>query len=251
MVQSSDPSYPNNVEAIANDGIQTHQQDHSYGGSDILRKATVETDAHDECTADWADLDVVVMDKKSESLSRPGDGDESWEVEEVREVAVTSPRQFCGFSLRRILYVAIPLLIAIAGLVVWMEAFSPYGVQNPFVGTDPRGYTDAQKWNSNGRGLTLTVENALETRYDAYFDEYIEKWQASNALSLTVTRLDHQPECEPSTGRLKVCNGNYGRTDWRGLATYLLHNGEISFCTAQLNDYFLDEEGAIQQRYTM
>ena len=221
MAQFSDPSYPNNV-------------------------VTVPTDlAHDECTAEWADLGAT--DKNSEILSRTGNADEAWKV------AVTSPRRWCcGCSRRRILYVAIPLLIAIAGIVVWMEAFSPFGVQNPFVGTDPPGATEAQKWNSNGRrGLTLTVENALETRYDAYFDEYMEKWQTSNALSLTVIRLDHQPECEPSTGRLKVCNGNYGRTDWRGLATYLLHNGKMRFCIAQLNDFFLDAEGAVQQRYTM
>jgi hypothetical protein len=202
MMQSSEPSDPYDVEAIANNGT------------------------------------------KIESTER--------ETDELWEVPVSSrntPFRCC--SLRKTLYVGIPLSIVVAGIVVWMAAFSPNGVQNPFVGTDPPGATEAVPWNSNGRGLALRVENALETRYDAYFDEYIEKWQASNALSLTITRLDHDPACEPSTGRLKVCNGNYGSTDWRGIATYLVLDGKMRSCTAQLNDYFLDAEGSVQQRYVL
>jgi hypothetical protein len=212
MMQSSEPSHPNDVEAISNDGTTNHQQD---------------------------------QNEKSESPVRPGNADELWEV------AVTPPRKYCCCSLRKFLYVAIPLSIAIAGILVWMAAFSPNGIQNPFVGTDPPGATEAVPWSSNGRGLTLRVENALEPRYDAYFDEYIEKWQESNALSLTVSRLEHEPDCYPSMGRLKVCNGNYGSTDWRGLTSYLLRNGTMQTCIAQLNDFFLDAEGSVQQRYTM
>jgi hypothetical protein len=187
----------------------------------------------------------ATANKDTRIESKERDTDESCVVE------VSSRKKCCCCSRRQILYVGIPFLIAVAGLVVWMAAFGPKGVQNPFVGTDPPGATEAVPWSSNGLGLALRVENALETRYDAYFDDYIQKWQASNALSLTVTRLDHEPDCEPSTGRLKVCNGNYGRTDWRGIATYLVLNGNMRSCTAQLNDYFLDSEGSVQQRYVL
>jgi hypothetical protein len=213
MMQSFEPSHPYDAEAIANNGTTNHQHDRIEG--------------------------------KSESHAKLADTNESWQV------AVSSRRKWCCCSWRKILYAVIPSSIVVAGIFVWMAAFSPNGVQNPFVGTDPPGATEALPWNSNGRGLTLRVENALETRYDTYFNEYIEKWQASNALSLTVTRLDHEPDCEPSIGRLKVCNGNYGSTDWRGLASYLIENGNMRSCIAQLNDYFLDAEGSVQQRYTM
>lgn len=156
-------------------------------------------------------------------------------------------------SLRMALYIAIPLLIAIGGILCWMAATGPSGIQNPFAKSDPPGAAEAQTWPTSGAGgLSLTVENALETRYDAYFDEYITKWQASGALSLSVQRLNHEVDCDPSSGRLKVCNGNYGKTDWRGLTvTFTQDGGHIIWATAKLNDYFLDSEGSIQQRYTM
>lgn len=218
IMQSSEPSHPDDMETIANDSTTNHEPDQT---------------------------------EKSEWSVKPGNADADAD-ELLCEVTVARQRKYCCCSLRKILYVVIPLCIGMAGILIWMAAFSPSGIQNPFAGTHPPGLAAAVPWNSSGRGgLTLVVENALETRYDAYFAEYIGKWQESNALSLSVSRLGHEPDCVPTNGRLKVCNGNYGKTDWRGLTSYLLQDGKMLFAVSQLNDYFLDSEGSVQQRYTM
>jgi hypothetical protein len=150
-----------------------------------------------------------------------------------------------------VLHVAVPLFLVIGGIISLMVAMTPSGIQNTFAQTDPPGATEAQTWPTSGNGgLTLTVENALETRYDAYFDEYtyMTKCQASGALSLVFRRLDHEVVGDPSEGRLNVCNDNC-MDKRRGLTVTFLQNGVV-WATAKLNGYVLGSEGSVQQRYT-
>jgi hypothetical protein len=151
-------------------------------------------------------------------------------------------------------YVTIGLVLVIGAALVIANFAIPGGLQNPFEKNEPPGLEEATAWyNPEKNGLTLTVINALETgtSYNEYLDEYILKWQLSDALILNTVRVDHDPECDPVLGRVKVCNSDYGATDWRGIAISLLQGGYIRYSIAKLNDYFLIPEGEIQQRYTM
>lgn len=155
--------------------------------------------------------------------------------------------------IRKVLYAAVPIGLVIIGVVAFMAAVGPKGVQNPFVSEDPPGKTESSPWfvRSPKKGLTLTIENALEDKYDPFFDEYIKEWSKSNALILTTRKVSRDVKCSFTQARVKVCNGEYGMTDWRGIATNVLRNGFTVWSTIKLNDSFLNDESDTQRRYTM
>lgn len=160
----------------------------------------------------------------------------------------------CTSCVKGTIFAAILVIILAVGLSVAL-----LGKPNPiefFVQEDPPGRNETHTWRTFGNdGLELMIENALVDRWTPYLDEYVEKWDAgydgADPLTLSVRRVAEDFYCDPSGGRLKVCNGDYGATDWRGINIILLQNGFIAHSVAKLNDYWLDKEGTVQQRYTM
>lgn len=185
--------------------------------------------------------------------SYPTTDDDSSSSVPAQPAAARSPGR-CTTWVKRIVFAVILVAILAVGLSI---AF--FGRANPiefFVQEDPPGRNETHEWRTYGNdGLEILIENALEDRWTPILDEYVEKWDAGYSdvkpLTLSVRRVEEDYHCDPTPGRLKVCNGDYGATDWRGINIVLLQNGWIAHSVAKLNDYWLDKEGAFQQRYTM
>lgn len=64
------------------------------------------------------------------------------------------------------------------------------------------------------------------------------------SASLTVVNLS-------MTGKIKVCNGDYGETKWRGINIIDFANGFMSYSTAKMNEYYLNYDGDDAKQYTM
>jgi hypothetical protein len=113
-------------------------------------------------------------------------------------------------------------------------------------------------WASNGKGLELMIVNALEDHWHTYLNQSIQQWDNGSPDSLTLsTRMSGSTipdmDCAPMTGLLKVCNGNYGRTAWKGINHAFFDNtGHIYASTAQMNEYFLSSSAShADKQYTM
>ena len=137
---------------------------------------------------------------------------------------------------------------AVAGLSVALT-----GDPNPanyFIPVDPPGKEEAVRWNADA-GLYLTVENACDDSWTPYFDESILEWNKTEALILRSQRVPYDEKCNPSRGRLKVCNGNYGNTDWKGLNTNVISaaTGFVVYSVSKLNDFHLSSDA--EKAYTM
>lgn len=127
------------------------------------------------------------------------------------------------------------------------------GIENPvsaFLPSDEFGLKHTNLWKkpTGAGGLNLVIENALDARWTPYFDEYVARWDAGydtiDPLSLHVERVEHDSACEASVGRLKVCNGNYGETGWRGINIALTDQDNlIRHSIAKFNDYYVDLSG--------
>lgn len=78
--------------------------------------------------------------------------------------------------------------------------------------------SDANRWPNDGSGLDLQLINALDTVWYSYFDLAVQEWDNGSPDSLTLTTETAAPEfdCSPVDGVMKVCNGDYGETDWKG-----------------------------------
>lgn len=156
---------------------------------------------------------------------------------------------------RRIICIGSILGVLVAGAIgIIMTITGGKGPQAIFVQEDPPGMEETNRWSSNRqRGLELFVMNSCEDRWTPVFDEYIQAWDngSPDALTLTSRKFPHDPECAEHSGRVNVCNGNYGNTDWRGVNTAFLQGGFVRHSVAKLNDYHLDRESQAQKRYTM
>ena len=111
----------------------------------------------------------------------------------------------------------------------WLPG-SPEG--DPSLGTVGRH----QQWlpvdgEDVGHGLSLTIVNNLisGSDWDDYFNTYITEWDngSPDAVTLKVRTMDYDPTCRGVLRAMKVCNGNYGPTDWNGVNQVLLKDEYI------------------------
>ena len=123
--------------------------------------------------------------------------------------------------------------------------------EDPFNQVQPG---DANRWDSDGSGLDLEVVNALDSQWVEFFDEAIIDWDngSPDALTLT-TSVASQPdsECTEIEGLQKVCNGDYGETDWKGINKVLLQGVTIVSSQARMNDFFFEDGDEAKRLYTM
>ena len=112
--------------------------------------------------------------------------------------------------------------------------------EDPFNATTPE---DSNRWaGTTGKGgLTLELVNALEEKWYPYFDLAVADWDNGNPDVLTLTTSFDTPEakCSPIRGKMKVCNGNYGDTKWKGINVVSLINEEIIESSAKMNEFYL------------
>ena len=156
---------------------------------------------------------------------------------------------------KRSLCAGFVLAIAAVAVVAILMAFSGEGgPKSIFVMEDPPGLNETHAWETFGdNGLDITVLNALDDRWTSIFDASILDWDNGqpDALTLSTRKVAVDPDCSPVDGRIKVCNGDYGATDWRGINTAFLQNGFIVHSAAKLNDYHLQGGSQAQKEYTM
>ena len=121
----------------------------------------------------------------------------------------------------------------------------PEGLRG-FVDEDPFD-GEVYQWNDayvSGTGLSLTIVDALEEKYHASFEISVNDWNmgSPDVLNLrTSSTFPPDSECNnPSAGTIKVCNGDYGDTGWKGQNSVLLRDNKIYASVSLMNDYYLD-----------
>ena len=173
----------------------------------------------------------------------------------------STPQSRC--SCGRLFRCALMLTVAgAAALLLLFFVFNPDEVKNfvpdpdEFKEEDPFNSAnkgDANLWRTKGPGLELSVVNALDDIWHPYFFTAVDQWDKGIPDTLTLSIEDAAPDstCDAIDGKLKVCNGNYGATNWRGINKILLENGWIYSSAARMNEYYVTENDGDQRQYTM
>jgi hypothetical protein len=120
----------------------------------------------------------------------------------------------------------------------------------------PTPGSDAYAWANSGNGLTLDILNACSDDWQVFVTEALTNWDNGypiDSLTFQTTRIDYESECSDVRGKLKICNGDYGDTRWRGLNEVMLSQLQnvIISSTARLNEYYLARESDAQRLYTV
>lgn len=95
-------------------------------------------------------------------------------------------------------------------------------------------------WARTSNPFTLVVADNVSAEWDAYLDRSIAEWSQSSVLDLVETAGTNNPKrCNPTAGRIEVCNAAYGRNGWLGLASINITGGtHITAGTTKLNDTY-------------
>lgn len=95
------------------------------------------------------------------------------------------------------------------------------------------------------------MENACDDSWTPFFEQSFADWNETEALILSSRRVSYDATCEPSQGRLKVCNGDYGNTDWRGINSAIISvsTDYLVYSISKLNDFHLKTDD--DKLYTM
>jgi len=164
----------------------------------------------------------------------------------------TQKKKSC--SLTSCLLMTICIMCVLLGCTIGVS-FAILGTPNPlrFFQNSNQGLNIKDQWETNNGKLELVVENALDDHWTPYLNEYVTKWDNGkpDSLSLTISRVMVDKACKPSFGKLKVCNGDYGKTTWEGLNLSLVQEGFIRWSTSRMNDYFLSSGSEATKLYTM
>jgi hypothetical protein len=214
------------------------------------------------------------VEQEFEDLEAASTGLEDLEVASAGEAASLASDSFsyCGSkasrpssqpcTVRRLCGFLIPLVVVggiAAGLIYpftskgglpFFSDMEEFAQEDPFNQTGPE---EANRWRNNGSGLRLEVVNALDDEWSEFFYKAIGDWGAGtpNALSLTTSVRSPDPSCVSLDGKLKVCNSDYGPTEWLGINLVLIRNNIIFASTSKMNDFYHPDNNKAQKQYTM
>lgn len=94
-------------------------------------------------------------------------------------------------------------------------------------------------WSDSIQPLELQIGDNVTSAWDGYLTGAIADWNASSRLDLTrVTGGTNPKNCKPVSGRIEVCNSNYGFNGWLGIAQIWLSGGHITQGVTKLNDSY-------------
>jgi len=127
-------------------------------------------------------------------------------------------------------------------------------IYDPYKGTG--GTMPTSKWETNGDdGLQITVYNALSSDWYPYFTQALQNWafgHTPTSLLLFTQQVTTDSSCSSISNAIKVCNGDYGETGWKGINEAMVtSNGWITESTARMNDYYLSSASDGEKLYTM
>jgi hypothetical protein len=99
-------------------------------------------------------------------------------------------------------------------------------------------------WARTANPFTLKLGDNLSNTWDSYLQTTSSDWSKSTVLDTTIVAGQAKGKnCRPTSGRDEVCNGNYGRNGWIGLATIWISGKHITQGTVKVNDtYFNDPQ---------
>ena len=100
-------------------------------------------------------------------------------------------------------------------------------------------------WARKDSQFTLQVGDDLDGSWDGYLRKTVSDWNQSGTVTFrVVSGGTGAQDCRPQTGRVEVCNWNYGTQEgWLGLTRlYFDDSGDhIDAATVQMNDSFFEQ----------
>ncbi len=96
-------------------------------------------------------------------------------------------------------------------------------------------------WARTTNSFTLKLADNVTSAWDAYLVEASADWNPSSVLDTTIVAgsLKTPKNCQPTAGRIQVCNAKYGNNGWLGIAQIWITDGtHITQGVTKMNDTY-------------
>ena len=96
-------------------------------------------------------------------------------------------------------------------------------------------------WARQSNPFTLKLGDNVSNAWDSSLNLASADWSLSSVLNTTVVAGGTNPSnCNPTLGRVEVCNAAYGSTGWLGIASIWASGQHITQGTTKLNDTYFN-----------
>jgi hypothetical protein len=95
-------------------------------------------------------------------------------------------------------------------------------------------------WARTTSTFAVQLDNNTSSAWGTYLGTASTDWSKSSVLDTYIRPSVNTKQCSATSGRVEVCNANYGRNGWLGLASVWTSGGHIVQGTAKMNDTYFD-----------
>jgi hypothetical protein len=96
-------------------------------------------------------------------------------------------------------------------------------------------------WARTVNPLSLKLGSNLTSSWSSFLQTASSDWSQSDVLDTTVVAGGAKGNCQPTSGRVEVCNKTYGNNGWLGLAQIWITGGtHITQGAVKLNDTYFN-----------
>jgi hypothetical protein len=139
---------------------------------------------------------------------------------------------------RAILLVAVMITAILSGSAAAAYAQAPVPKKGPI--TIQNHSWGGYHWARTANPFTLKVGDNVSSQWDGILNTTISDWSKSTVLDLTKVAGQAKGNCSPTSGRVEVCNKNYGNNGWLGLAQIWVSGKHITQGVTKLNDTYFN-----------
>lgn len=95
-------------------------------------------------------------------------------------------------------------------------------------------------WARTANPFMLKLGDNVSAIWDGHLVTASTDWSASSVLDTAVVAGKSRGNCQPTKGRVEVCNKTYGYTGWLGIASIWASGSHITQGTVKLNDTYFN-----------
>lgn len=95
-------------------------------------------------------------------------------------------------------------------------------------------------WARQSNPFTVKLGNNLSSGWTSALNLASADWSLSSVLNTSIVAGGTNSNCNPTLGRVEVCNGAYGSNGWLGIASIWTSGSHITQGTTKVNDTYFN-----------
>jgi hypothetical protein len=96
-------------------------------------------------------------------------------------------------------------------------------------------------WARTSNPFTVKLGNNVSSAWNTSLSQASADWSLSSVLNTSVVAGGTNSSCNPTLGRVEVCNGAYGTNGWLGIASIWTNGQHITQGTTKMNDTYFSQ----------